>query len=60
MGTLCTEWASKLGLSENIAIGMGSFDAHAGAVGVGIREKTMVKVVGTTVDMIITKGKCFR
>lgn len=56
VGTLCTEWASKLGLSENIAIGMGSFDAHAGAVGVGIREKTMVKVVGTsTVDMIITK-----
>lgn len=56
VGTLCREWAEKLGLSEDVAIGMGSFDAHAGAVGVGIREKTMVKVVGTsTVDMMITK-----
>ncbi|MDC7289072.1 ribulokinase [Blautia schinkii] len=56
IGTLCKEWADKLGLSENTVIGMGSFDAHAGAVGVGITEKTMVKVVGTsTVDMMIVK-----
>lgn len=56
IGTLCSKWAGKFGLSEEVAVGMGSFDAHAGAVGVGIREKTMVKVVGTsTVDMLITK-----
>lgn len=55
-GTLCRKWAKKLGLSENTAIGVGSFDAHAGAVGVGIREKIMVKAVGTsTVDLMITK-----
>lgn len=56
VGNLCFDWARKLGLSEDVAVGMGSFDAHAGAVGVGIREKTIVKVVGTsTVDMMITK-----
>ena len=56
IGSLCKTWADKLGLSENTVIGMGSFDAHAGAVGVGITEKTMVKVVGTsTVDMMIVK-----
>lgn len=56
IGTLCHEWADKIGLSENVAIGMGSFDAHAGAVGAGISEKVLVKVVGTsTVDMMIVK-----
>lgn len=56
VGLLCREWAEKLGLSGKVAVGAGSFDAHAGAVGVGIQEKTMVKVVGTsTVDMMITR-----
>lgn len=53
-GIICENWAQKLGLSRNVVIGVGSFDAHAGAVGVGIREKIMVKAVGTsTVDLMI-------
>lgn len=57
LGTLCHEWAERTGLSENLTVGIGSFDAHAGAVGAGIREKVLVKVVGTsTVDMMIVKS----
>ncbi len=57
LGTLCHEWAERTGLSENLAVGVGSFDAHAGAVGAGISEKVLVKVIGTsTVDMMIVKS----
>lgn len=56
IGTLSPKWASKLGLSEQVSVAVGSFDAHAGAVGVGISERTLVKVAGTsTVDMMIMK-----
>lgn len=63
IGAISQEWAEKLGLSDNVSVAVGSFDAHAGAVGVGISERTLVKVVGTsTVDMLIidpneVKGK---
>ena len=33
VGNLSEEWAEKLGLSTNVAIGAGAFDAHLGAVG---------------------------
>lgn len=56
IGTLSAEWARRIGLSEQVSVAVGSFDAHAGAVGVGISERTLVKVVGTsTVDMMIMK-----
>lgn len=61
VGTLCKEWAQKLGISQEVVIGVGSFDAHAGAVGIGIKEKTMVKVVGTsTVDMMIVRPQVLK
>ncbi|MDL5055609.1 ribulokinase [Oscillatoria laete-virens NRMC-F 0139] len=47
-GTLCAEWAGKLGLPSGIVIAIGAFDVHLGCVGVGIREGVVVKAMGTS------------
>jgi L-ribulokinase len=47
-GTLSKDWADALGLREGTVIAMGGFDAHYGAVGSGVREGTLVKIIGTT------------
>ena len=47
-GRLSAEWAKTFGLREGIAIAMGGFDAHYGAVGSGIRTGTLVKIIGTS------------
>ncbi|MEX1129042.1 MAG: ribulokinase [Vicinamibacterales bacterium] len=47
-GTLSNDWAAALGLRHGIAIAMGGFDAHYGAVGAGIRAGTLVKIIGTS------------
>jgi L-ribulokinase len=47
-GRLCDEWAASLGLERGIAIAMGGFDAHYGAVGSGITTGTLVKIIGTS------------
>ena len=61
LGTITKEWAKKFGLNDNTVIGAGSFDAHAGAVGAGIKQGTLVKVLGTsTVDMLIQKRENLR
>jgi len=53
-GRLSEEWAEKLGLRPGIAIAVGAFDAHVGAVGAGIGEGTLVKILGTsTCDMMV-------
>lgn len=53
-GQLTKEWAGKLGLKEGIPVAMGAFDAHLGAVGSGIKEGTLVKIIGTsTCDMVV-------
>jgi len=54
MGVLCAEWAAKLGLPQGIAIGVGAFDAHMGAVGGAIEPFALTKIMGTsTCDMVI-------
>jgi L-ribulokinase len=53
-GELTAEWAERLGLKAGIAVAVGAFDAHMGAVGGGIREATLTKIMGTsTCDMIV-------
>jgi len=54
VGRITREWAKRLGVPEETVIGGSSLDAHAGAVGAGIRENILVTNVGTsTVDMMI-------
>jgi L-ribulokinase len=53
-GYLSEEWAEKLGISTNVAVAVGAFDAHMGAVGAGVKEGTLVKILGTsTCDVMI-------
>lgn len=56
-GRLSPEWAARLGLPSGIAIAAGAFDAHMGAVGAGIEEGVLVKILGTsTCDMMVQRS----
>jgi L-ribulokinase len=53
-GNLSKEWSERLGLSTNVIIGVGAFDAHMGAVGGQIEPYHLSKVMGTsTCDMLV-------
>lgn len=53
-GYLSPEWAKKLGLRQGVAIAVGGFDAHMGAVGAGVKVGTLVKILGTsTCDIMV-------
>jgi L-ribulokinase len=47
-GALCPEWAAKLGLPAGIPIAIGEMDVHYGAIGSGVEEGVLVKVIGTS------------
>lgn len=47
-GALCPEWAKRLGLPAGLPIAIGKFDVHYGAIGCGVAEGTLVKVIGTS------------
>lgn len=55
VGNLTPEWAKRLGLATNVIVGVGSFDAHFGAVGAEIEPHMLVKVMGTSTCDMITK-----
>jgi L-ribulokinase len=58
MGKISPAWAKKLGLNENVVIGVGAFDAHMGAVGAHIEPYTFVRVMGTsTCDMLVAPNE---
>ncbi|HNQ35913.1 MAG TPA: ribulokinase [bacterium] len=53
-GRLSPEWARRTGLPAGCPVSVGAFDAHLGAVGSGIRENGLVKVMGTsTCDLMV-------
>ncbi|VAW20973.1 Ribulokinase [hydrothermal vent metagenome] len=53
-GNLTPEWAQKLGLSTDVVVGVGAFDAHLGALGAEIKPYYLSKVMGTsTCDMLV-------
>lgn len=47
-GKLSYAWAEKLGLKPNIPIAIGEMDVHYGAIGCGVAEGVLVKVIGTS------------
>lgn len=56
-GNLNQEWATKLGLTTETVIAVGTFDAHSGAVGAKIDEHTLVRVMGTSTCDILVSSK---
>lgn len=47
-GSLCPDWAKRFGLPAGLPIAIGEMDVHYGAIGSGIAEGTLVKVIGTS------------
>jgi L-ribulokinase len=47
-GRLSAGWAKTLGLPASIPIAIGEMDVHYGAIGCGVAEGVIVKVIGTS------------
>lgn len=56
-GRLSEEYADLTGLPAGTPVATGAFDAHHGAVGVGIRPGVLVKIMGTSsCDIAVVAG----
>lgn len=54
-GELIPAVAKKVGLPAGIAVAVGAFDCHLGAVGCGVKPGTLVKTIGTsTCDIMVS------
>lgn len=54
IGNLTGEWAERLGLSTDVAVGVGGFDCHFGAVGGEVTPNVLARAIGTsTCDIMI-------
>ncbi|ASB48797.1 ribulokinase [Alkalitalea saponilacus] len=54
VGNLTDEWAKRLGLTTNVAVGVGAFDCHMGAVGGEVTPNVLARAIGTsTCDIMI-------
>lgn len=61
VGKISLEWAKRLGLNEDVVVGIGAFDAHMGAVGGQIEPYYLSKVMGTsTCDILVVPEKDIR
>lgn len=56
-GDLSEEWAARLGLQPGIAVAVGAFDAHMGAVGGGVQEHALLKIMGTSTCDVMVASK---
>ncbi len=53
-GRLTREWADKLELTDKVAVAVGAFDCHMGAVGAQIVPGALLRVIGTsTCDVMV-------
>jgi len=54
-GELTEEWATRLGLTTKVAVAVGAFDCHMGAVGAEVKPGALVRVIGTsTCDIMVS------
>ena len=54
VGYLNNEWATRLGLSTEVAVGVGGFDCHFGAVGGEVTPNVLARAIGTsTCDIMV-------